>query len=402
MRLFIILFLIISPTLAYAYEVDDIITFAAPDSSYSALIELIDNASSIYINGYTFESTYLSEKLIGKEKDGSEVIIILEGSPVGGLSINEKNLLEEMSSSGVALFFNRALNISFNHAKYIIADNNTVLITTENFGETGFPRDGSHGNRGLGVILADRNLAMFFVELFFRDLNMSKRITELSGFKSAEFTVKKNYKAEFSTERYHGRYTAIPVVAPEDAVEGIIRLIESANESVYIEQMYIYRFWGSKREGYRPNKFLEASIDAARKGCVVKILMDSTWYNILEDDPQSNLKTAKYVNSLAKREGLDIEARLIDLDKAGFEKLHAKSVIVDGKIALISSINWNEHSPTKNREVGIIINGEPVEFYRRVFLSDWAVSQDKKSPKPVLLIMGVISIIILIAWWEKK
>ncbi len=31
----------------------------------------------------------------------------------------------------------------------------------------------------------------------------------------------------------------------------------------------------------------------------------------------------------------------------------------------------NEHSPTKNREVGIIIHGEPAEYFSDVFISDW-------------------------------
>jgi phosphatidylserine/phosphatidylglycerophosphate/cardiolipin synthase-like enzyme len=44
-------------------------------------------------------------------------------------------------------------------------------------------------------------------------------------------------------------------------------------------------------------------------------------------------------------------------------------VIVDGERVLISSINWNKHSPTYNREIGIIIeNPELAAYYTEVFL----------------------------------
>jgi phosphatidylserine/phosphatidylglycerophosphate/cardiolipin synthase-like enzyme len=102
----------------------------------------------------------------------------------------------------------------------------------------------------------------------------------------------------------------------------------------------------------------------------VKILLDSTWYNVEENDPTSNLHTVQYVNSIAVEEGLNLEARLVDLDGKGFKKLHAKGVVADNA-AFISSVNWNEHSSTKNREAGVIIYGEPAGYFARVFMADW-------------------------------
>jgi phosphatidylserine/phosphatidylglycerophosphate/cardiolipin synthase-like enzyme len=43
-------------------------------------------------------------------------------------------------------------------------------------------------------------------------------------------------------------------------------------------------------------------------------------------------------------------------------------MIVDNKSVLISSINWNENSFTKNREIGVIIESyEVAKYYADVF-----------------------------------
>ena len=66
---------------------------------------------------------------------------------------------------------------------------------------------------------------------------------------------------------------------------------------------------------------------------------------------------------------MNLEARLVKQD--GISKIHNKGVIVDEKKVLISSINWNKHSPTYNREAGIIIeNPDLAAYYTGAFRSD--------------------------------
>ncbi|MEE8168443.1 MAG: phospholipase D-like domain-containing protein, partial [Candidatus Hydrothermarchaeales archaeon] len=194
--------------------------------------------------------------------------------------------------------------------------------------------------------------------------------------------------------------------APEDGVEPILQLLNSANKSVLIEQAYIYTHWGSKRADTvetAPNLFLEAAIDAARRGVTVKILLDSTWYNVEEEDPISNLHTVNYVNKIAREERLDLEASLIDFDATGLRKLHAKGVVVDDKAVLVSSINWNEHSPIKNREVGVIIYGEPAEYYAEVFECDWAPEKCRPEENWQILALGLtMTLLIAIVYVMKR
>ena len=109
----------------------------------------------------------------------------------------------------------------------------------------------------------------------------------------------------------------------------------------------------------------------ARSGVSVRLLLDSTYYNMDEEKSVSNYHTIMYVNGIAEKEGIPIEAGAIDLDEKGLAKMHNKGMIIDDSVVLVSSINWNENSVMRNREVGLLISGEAAGYYAAVFESDW-------------------------------
>jgi phosphatidylserine/phosphatidylglycerophosphate/cardiolipin synthase-like enzyme len=370
------------------FNADEVTTFVSPEDSYLQLASFIDGAdSSLYANVYTFDSPFIADLIVEAHKRGVAVIVLIDGSPVGGISKNEWNVLNNLSGSGVPVYLWDDADLAFNHAKYVVADNATVLLSTENLGTTGFPVPGTSGNRGWGAVVSGPT-ATYFAELFFDDLENGEPVN-FTGESPLDFYYSdERYRIQFEPEVYYGNFTVVPVIAPENAVDPILELINSANDTLYIEEFYVYRYWGSKKKGYSPNPFLEASIDAARRGVEVKLLLDSTWYNIEEDDPKSNLNTVQYVNSITEAEGLNLEARLADLEAKGFKKLHAKGIVADNNTVFISSVNWNEHSPTKNREAGVIVYGEPAVYFAEVFMTDWGQKEShvEETDRAVLLI----------------
>jgi phosphatidylserine/phosphatidylglycerophosphate/cardiolipin synthase-like enzyme len=52
---------------------------------------------------------------------------------------------------------------------------------------------------------------------------------------------------------------------------------------------------------------------------------------------------------------------------------------IDEKAVLISSVNWNENSLKNNREVGVIIIGEPALYFANVFKHDWNSANTKEN-----------------------
>ncbi|MEE9116176.1 MAG: phospholipase D-like domain-containing protein, partial [Thermoplasmata archaeon] len=150
----------------------------------------------------------------------------------------------------------------------------------------------------------------------------------------------------------------------------IIEMIRSAEDEILLEQFYIRPHWGKDTETMNP--YLDEIIKAAKRGVKVQVLLDSSWYNVGNDDPYNNDDVVADLNELRDSDGLQIEAKLIDSNSHGFLKLHNKGMITDGNTVLISSINWNKNSIASNREIGIIVYSEEVaSFYRELFFYDW-------------------------------
>ncbi len=361
---------------------EGIVVFASPDASYSELEKLMDfSKTSIYVNVYTLTNPGVAELLTKGHDRGLEVAVLLEGSPVGGVPEEERAIASLLMQRGIVVCLQKSKDVRFNHAKYIVVDNLSTMIMTENLGNTGFPRHNSYGGRGWGAVIEDDEFSEAVAKLFFSDLRDCEEPTRESV--TIPNAMRKGaYRARHQAMGYKGHFFVELFAAPDEGVEPIARLLDSANESLLIEQAYIYEHWGSKRDdtpASAPNLFLERAISAARRGVKVRMLLDSTRYNVEEGDPVSNLQTVEYVNNIAREEGLDLEARLMDLEASGLVQLHAKGVVVDDKAVLISSINWNEHSPKKNREIGVIIHGEPAAYFTGVFECDWEPAMCKPS-----------------------
>ncbi|NOZ82822.1 MAG: hypothetical protein GXN98_03260 [Euryarchaeota archaeon] len=389
-----VLMLLLLPQLhAQVFSAECVETFSSPENSLPALLSFIDSASeSLYINVYTFTSSTVASAVAEKARQGVDVKIIVERTPVGGMPAGEMQLLRALKAAGAEVYLYSG-SLRYNHAKYAIADGSRVLVSTENFGEHGFPAD-AKGNRGWGVVVHSRELAAYLLEVFMGDLRQSRRLEE--GLEFYNFQQVPELEGSWKVYCMQG-LEVVPVVAPENAVDVITELLDSANTSIYVQQFYIYPYWGSSRRGSPgnpPNPLLEAAIAAARRGVEVRILLDSYWYNTKEDNPRSNLRTATYVNGIAKEEGLSLEARLaLPYEDGRIRLYHTKGVVVDGRAVLVSSVNWNENSPTRNREVGVVVYsptpgeslaslrlGEavrlmrgdtPAAYFQRVFEEDW-------------------------------
>lgn len=87
-------------------------------------------------------------------------------------------------------------------------------------------------------------------------------------------------------------------------------------------------------------------------------------------NPRDNTNTVQYLNSLAYREGLDLQARIFRSDIAAVDKIHNKGLIVDGRKVLVSSVNWSYNSPANNREVSLILDHPTIgEYYTDILMS---------------------------------
>ncbi|MBP2133445.1 hypothetical protein J2128_001399 [Methanomicrobium sp. W14] len=355
------------------FENVSLTAFVSPDCSYEVISDAIEKAESdIKFNVYEFTSPEIEGLLEKKAGMGVLVKGLLEGGPVGGISGEEYCLASKLSGAGGMLYTVETEKgvfhtpYRYDHAKYLISDDRNVLLTSENFGETGFPLKGKSGNRGYGVYIRDINFTSYFGDVFETDTSGGWVTPFFGKEKYPEEELEKSFSPLFEPENFTG-VSVTPVLSPDTSYL-IQDMIEKAQTSVDIEQAYI-KNWSSGK-----NPYLEAAVSAADRGVRVRILLDSYYYNT--EDDNDNDEMADYINSVAEERNLNLSAALIDLNALGVEKIHNKAVITDGDNVLISSVNWNENSPSYNREAGVILSGGSVgKYYQDVFDYDWSRRQ---------------------------
>jgi len=351
-------------------------TFISPDSSFETIASEIRNTSNcIYLNIYEFTSLHLCDELIKTLLKNVSINILLDGSPVGGISLEEKYLLKRIANYGGNIRFiknNRDNKVygrySFNHGKYLVIDNSTVIIESCNWAETGIPLNPSFGNREWGVVIKNSSVANYFLNVFLEDWDLSRcdifsidkmNLKVPSNFYLMEKTYKGYYESAFSSNRFIGNFTIYPVLSPDTSYQAIYDMINSANNSIYIEQLYIYKDWDQA-----VNPFVECLVNKSKNGIDVKVILNYNPFYGSTNDKCNETKIYLEENG--------IEVKYIYTNWSIFTNVHNKGMIVDNKSVLISSINWNENSVISNREAGIIIENESIaRYYSKVFFYDW-------------------------------
>lgn len=344
--------------------------FVAPDCSADVLADLVASASvSVRLNAYELTDTALADALVAARDRGVGVTVLAQGAPVGGVPSGEWAVIPRLLESGAEVRFmatdeDAHARYRHDHAKYMVVDDRWTILSTENWKPGAFPPAGRQGNRGWGVVLDDPRIAAYFVEVFETDLagrDVHPVVTVKPG--AIETPSDRAYAPRFAPAPFSDA-TVTTVLAPDTAGE-VEALVRSATSSVRIEQAYI-----TNESGVHLQRYLAAAVDAARRGVEVRVILDAAWFNT--EGEADNDEQVQLINRIAEAEGLPLEARLIDLEAHDLVKVHTKGVVVDERRVLVSSINWNEASPSFNREAGVIVDDpDAAAYFAAAFDADW-------------------------------
>ncbi len=383
----------------------------APQTTLSLLLHAVESARrSILVNIYEFTSPEIAAALIAKINEGVRVEVLLEGEPVSGIKPDGRVIQAEIvkamkrARTGCRFYEMRAAQVPgspstgkrryrFDHAKYMVIDNENVLVGSENYGSSSHPaRPDALGSRGWEVFVEHAQLNAFFRQTFINDTQTKfGDIFELvEGAAGSSYPVNApipkwvvdGQNSLPALVRYLGGAVAnptltatgvIPVFSPETSLSGILSLVNSAKRSLDVQQMNFPFEW----VGIGANSpFFEAVIAAARRGVRVRVLLnDERAFGPpgAEDVGVSkNDMTVKLLRMVAEKEGLPMEARIANLKQMKVTYIHNKGVLVDGALTLISSINWTENSVKNNREASVLVQSPEVnQFYSKLFTWDW-------------------------------
>jgi phosphatidylserine/phosphatidylglycerophosphate/cardiolipin synthase-like enzyme len=381
----------------------EVLATSSPDNNYKALTGRFDGAKrEILVSIYHFTNDDIAEALMRAAKRGVEVKVYAEGGPVGGLSENTLRLFRNLQRSGVEVMVLRSdkakgilKRFRYDHSKYAIIDREWLIVGSENYGYTGHPTDNRHGNRGWEIQIKHPGLVADLLAVWRFDtapsnadvgigderlrVAISDGKAAVAGLKSRSHGSKRmgEYLQPAVAARVKGEMELQLVLSPDNSLAekgAVIGMIKGAKSELLILQNSMPTRWGRGRKKVE-SPLVASVVAAARRGVRTRVLLDGVFYQLDPAKPDGNDDTVRYLNALAAKEGLDLQARIIDLETIGLAKIHAKGVIVDAAWTFVGSQNWSENSFRANREVGVAIHATKVAaYYRRLFMRDWRYS----------------------------
>ena len=354
-----------------ATESTPVEAFVLPDSPAVPVDAIAGADRRLYLAAYTLTSERVVDELIAAHDRGADVVVLIEGDPVGGMSTQQADRLDRLAEAGVevqAMTGERA-RFRYHHAKYAVVDDRAVVLT-ENWKPSG---TGGAENRGWGVTVDDPTTAADIAAIFKHDAGW-KDTVRWTEFRSTAETVEQ----ESSTGSYsqtHPPMTATAesvtvLTAPDNADDELVDLINETDDRLLIVQPSI---------GSADFPLLRAAMRAADRGVDVRILLGSQWYN----EEENGALAARLRERTDKSDNLEI--RLAE-GNGRFGKIHAKGIVADDT-AVVGSLNWNDNSLRNNREIALAIQDAAVaDYYAEVFDGDWSSDGTRKLPVGVVVV----------------
>ncbi len=362
-------------------------------------------------NGFLDQERYLAQQIEerGRERSGDE-----------SKGLGRVYWLASDTKAGIADRY------QFDHSKYSIIDRRGLVIGSENHGGTGHTHDPSFGNRGFEIqiktpddVQEPLGVVQDLIAVWEDDVDPENH-RDIVRYSDDPATLDAEGRGRygppptsFEPEEHHRPGVHVPafpepitieeeatfqlVLSPDNSMHentAIFGAILGARHEILVNHLDFRLQWGSGRMKEvelsmesTPSLLVESLTLAARRGVRLRVLSDCMMGNCdlasqgWERDHTNNDNTVMYFRELARDEGLDVEAKVIDVldeedgddrETLGFSKVHNKGLIIDGRTVLISSINGSENSMKGNRETAVLVTSPRVAaYYRHLFFYDW-------------------------------
>lgn len=343
--------------------------FLFPDNGFPIILrELYSAQKSIDLALYQFDNTSLMSLLASLSQRGVDVNILLEGSPVGGISESTAMRIKTMEDAGCTIRLLRSddgyKRYDYMHSKYAVIDGVKVLLTSENWRTSVF-----EGNRGWGVVVHSSGLASYLERIFLEDFDLRHR--DVVSFTEYYSHLEADNLGTFPLPQAIIGYSYVAMVSvalgPDHGMTWLETVMREAESRLYSQQFYCRTSWLNRES---PLSWMR---DAGAEGVDVRLLLDSS---PMGDTDGQNTEIAKEVSAwegcMAKTwEGV-----------RHFSLQHNKGVVTE-TVTVVGSFNWVDTSFINNRELAFCISSpELADFFTDAFLFDW--STDPYPPVAVL------------------
>lgn len=271
--------------------------FFEPNAGETPFLSVINGAkSSLKIEVYVMTSNDVFEAIGNAVKRGVNVQVILTQHPYN-MEAQSKYAYEELNSVGAHVKW-APVRFTYDHAKFMIADNSIGIFGTSNLTYSGISQN-------------------FEVDALTKDPNLVKALDMVF---EADW---KNVPAGSIPREY--------LVLSPNSESDIVWLINNAKKSLKIVE-----------EEVPEGSVFDAIKAAAKRGVNIQIV-----------EPHSNVRAASGQYALASLAKLGVHVGLV---KEPY--IHAKMIIVDSRYLFVGSQNVSYTSLYQNREVGAIFSNK--------------------------------------------
>jgi phosphatidylserine/phosphatidylglycerophosphate/cardiolipin synthase-like enzyme len=341
-----------------------------PQDGLVDLVAWVDNATeSLHVHLYQIEQPNLVQALIEAHNRGVDVTVVLNAAEYWWNNYDKDNQIgvaNLLATAGIDTFWFGGQSdepYAYIHSKVAVKDNESVWIGSGNWKSSSQPAPDERGNSEWGVLVDNTDLAQKVMNQLAYDESSSRTyITQVyagsapSGWSlDALKSLVNGTLAEPITTDVSGRL----ITCPDTCVDGLVWMIEQADEEILLSLQYLDVDWSW---GWGDNPIVSALEDAAQSGVRIRLIINGAY---LDKDIQEVVDT--FNEEWNTTLGYDINAIIMSEDDE-VSKLHNKGVIVDAEHVLISSINWGDSAPTRNREMGLILSSQEVTA---PFLAGW-------------------------------
>jgi hypothetical protein len=146
-----------------------------------------------------------------------------------------------------------------------------------------------------------------------------------------------------------------PLLTPDNYGQHVLKLIQSAEETLYFQNQYIKIYKNFPDNDGKPGlkDLVDALLDRMEAGVDVRIILRN------EGDTRGMIQALKTYG--------------FDMDRVKLlGGCHNKGIVVDSKVAMVSSQNYSADGVRFNRDAGLIIYHPKVaQYFEKIFLYDW-------------------------------
>jgi phosphatidylserine/phosphatidylglycerophosphate/cardiolipin synthase-like enzyme len=338
----------------------NVTTFVSPDGSRDQLWHFLNSAQeSIYVEIFGINNPYILDLIheLHAAKPTLEMKFLLGWNSIGYYSPNDY-VANNLTLLGYPVKWTSDSEFTYAHQKFVIIDNKTTIVHSGNWAKTSFPEDGMDANREWSIAMTDTEITGYYRGVFDYDWNNGIDYdagTHGTGSPLSYSESSSTYPRPFAAPGYFsGSMNVTPIFSPDTSLQGILYCISAAQATLDVQIPY----FTNVGDAGAVDQVVDAIVAAKERGVTVRV--------ISEEDYDWELVAATF-----HEHGIPI----VWQDTRWFAAEHNKGIVVDGRIVLISSINYSDGSITENREAGVIIENEAVaKWYQEVYDYDWGLA----------------------------